>query len=858
MATRSERAMSSGRGRSVRSESVGGSGSGGATERVFAPVDLADVYRDSPMFREKVRVTAKGTDKLRGSVATVVKAAEKMHGASVKYAEAARAFGGEVLQALPGNATGSNTVEASFNEAVLHIADAMNELAAFGEALASQMVDVFIDPMHALIARADAVVKDSGKAWASRLSAVDSAVGKYSKLSRNASAVETSKVKHEMDLARHNFTAFGVQHVEELNDVAAAKHFDVLERLLALLYSHAAYFHRGHEHMSSMAPVMTSLTEQLAADRAAYAAEKDAMHAALSAALTDPAGLDGSATPSPATPGRPVTPAAGAPDEASAAAVEDDVAFQGYLFKQSSSFMRDWKRRFFAIKDGQFVYYKNDSNLKPIHAVNTLLCSVRLPADSATDRRSCFEVITPQRAYLLQAENDAARDAWIAAIQSATAQQLNHNEVGTAGGESAAGSSAGPGTPRAGASGEPGLAADDGVSDQLVALWRADPANMACADCGAPHPKWCSLNLGAIFCIDCSGAHRSLGTHISKVRSLELDALDPHALHVLRALGNAVSNAAWEADIDAVAEYKVDGVIKDVNAVRTFISLKYRDRQFCGRNSGDLSPGAMVAAVAANSRTAVLECLASPDAAILLDGLQPVPPAVADDAGIPPDTAVSPLHLAIALDRVWIVEFLLANSASPDLPDSRGWSPLHYAARSDAGAITGLLIRRSASLEPLNDAGRSPLDLALETMAANTSTLIRFARMSLDDADTSLLAPDSPFMITFQTLVAEACVDDALPPPAAASDAALLRVDTTAPSTRRRRRRRRKGSRSQQDPEPPTSSDATISQQAHHNSDVSFSDSQGWTSSSDSVPMAAADGTPVAVVPVEWDAQDAL
>lgn len=36
-------------------------------------------------------------------------------------------------------------------------------------------------------------------------------------------------------------------------------------------------------------------------------------------------------------------------------------------------------------------------------------------------------------------------------------------------------------------------------------------------------PVWCSVNLGILVCIECSGIHRNLGTHISKVRSLELD-----------------------------------------------------------------------------------------------------------------------------------------------------------------------------------------------------------------------------------------------------------------------------------------------------------------------------------------------
>lgn len=54
---------------------------------------------------------------------------------------------------------------------------------------------------------------------------------------------------------------------------------------------------------------------------------------------------------------------------------------------------------------------------------------------------------------------------------------------------------------------------------------RTDPEwdNARCADCRAGGATWASWNLGVTLCIRCSGVHRSLGTHVSKVRSVELD-----------------------------------------------------------------------------------------------------------------------------------------------------------------------------------------------------------------------------------------------------------------------------------------------------------------------------------------------
>ena len=59
------------------------------------------------------------------------------------------------------------------------------------------------------------------------------------------------------------------------------------------------------------------------------------------------------------------------------------------------------------------------------------------------------------------------------------------------------------------------------MTPAMQAEIRILPGNDKCVDCGSNHPQWASVTYGALMCLECSGAHRGMGVHISFVRSVD-------------------------------------------------------------------------------------------------------------------------------------------------------------------------------------------------------------------------------------------------------------------------------------------------------------------------------------------------
>ncbi|KAK8888637.1 GTPase activator activity protein [Tritrichomonas musculus] len=84
---------------------------------------------------------------------------------------------------------------------------------------------------------------------------------------------------------------------------------------------------------------------------------------------------------------------------------------------------------------------------------------------------------------------------------------------------------------------------------KIISELLEDPYNQICADCQCQPSKWASTTLGVFICIDCSGVHRSLGTHISFVRSCTLDTWMLEQARLMKAIGNRLGNSYWEAKL---------------------------------------------------------------------------------------------------------------------------------------------------------------------------------------------------------------------------------------------------------------------------------------------------------------------
>lgn len=458
------------------------------------------------------------------------------------------------------------------------------------------------------------------------------------------------------------------------------------------------------------------------------------------------------------------------------------IVMEGYLFKRASNAFKTWNRRWFSIQNNQLVYQKKFKDSPTVVVEDLRLCTVKHCED--IERRFCFEVVSPTKSCMLQADSEKLRQAWIKAVQTSIATA--YREKGDESEKLDKKSSPSTGSLDSGNESKEKSLKGESALQRVQCI----PGNTSCCDCGLADPRWASINLGITLCIECSGIHRSLGVHFSKVRSLTLDTWEPELLKLMCELGNDVINRVYEAKLEKMGVKKPQpGQRQEKEA---YIRAKYVERKFVDKHSTLLSPSEQEKRIISKScedqrlshaRVSVHTPVKSNDSGIQHcsdDGRESLPSTVSANSLYEPEgerqessvfldskhlnpglqlyrasyeknlpkmaealahgadvnwansdeNQATPLIQAVLGGSLVTCEFLLQNGANVNQRDVQGRGPLHHATVLGHTGQVCLFLKRGANQHATDEEGKDPLSIAVEAANADIVTLLRLARMN--------------------------------------------------------------------------------------------------------------------------------
>ncbi|XP_036301902.1 arf-GAP with coiled-coil, ANK repeat and PH domain-containing protein 2 isoform X2 [Pipistrellus kuhlii] len=414
--------------------------------------------------------------------------------------------------------------------------------------------------------------KDAKKQFEKVSEEKENALVKNAQVQRNKQH-EVEEATNILTATRKCFRHIALDYVLQINVLQSKRRSEILKSMLSFMYAHLAFFHQGYDLFSELGPYMKDLGAQLdrmAVDSAKEKREMEQKHSTIQqkAALQDFSSDDSKLEYN-------VDAANG-------------IVMEGYLFKRASNAFKTWNRkkpdhirRWFSIQNNQLVYQKKFKDNPTVVVEDLRLCTVKHCED--IERRFCFEVVSPTKSCMLQADSEKLRQAWIKAVQTsiATAYREKGDESEKLDKKS---------SPSTGSLDSGNESKDKSLKGES-ALQRVQciPGNASCCDCGLADPRWASINLGITLCIECSGIHRSLGVHFSKVRSLTLDTWEPELLKLMCELGNDVINRVYEAKVEKMGIKKPQPG-QSRQEKEAYIKAKYVERKFVDKYSILSSP----------------------------------------------------------------------------------------------------------------------------------------------------------------------------------------------------------------------------------------------------------------------------